>query len=172
MFEDETMLPALQTFFLLTLWCDSKTKRRRFCNKLRKHLSSLQGVRDLGFLVTMPGVIPVTQEDPKNRHSSWKSKLLFVYGSLSNIAALQLMKDDLNSELKVNCTYNPAMQYFYLWTKWKELGGTTCLLNYIRNKGLIFWSLKYVFVSGSKIQSFAYYLACFPVQRDYIITVK
>lgn len=64
------------------------------------------------------------------------------------------------------------MQYFYLWTKWKELGGTACLLNHIRDKGLIFRSLKYVWVSGRNIQNFAYYLACFPVQHDYIITVK
>lgn len=108
--------------------------------------SSLQEIRDLGFLVTVPVVIPVTQEEPNNRHRSWKNKLLFMYGSLSNIPASQLMRNDLNSELRDNCTYKPAMQYFYLWTKWKELDGTACLLNYIRNNGLIFWRLKYVCV--------------------------
>lgn len=40
-----------------------------------------------------------------------------MYGSLSNITVLQLVNKDLNSELKHNHAYDPAMQYLYLWTK-------------------------------------------------------
>lgn len=61
-----------------------------------------------------------------------------MYGGLSNIPVLQLEKDDLNSELKHNHAYDPAMQYLYLWTKLKELSETACILSYNRDKGMIF----------------------------------
>lgn len=71
-------------------------KSRDFCDKPRKHLSHFQGVRNLEFLMTVLVVIPVIQEELKNRYSSWKNKLLFMY----DIPVLQLMKNGFNAELK------------------------------------------------------------------------
>lgn len=84
-FEDEKMFSAFQNFFFLTLWCESMMRSRSFCKKLRKHQSIYKGVWDLGFLVTLPVVIQVTQKDSNNRHSLWKNKVFFMHGSLSNI---------------------------------------------------------------------------------------
>lgn len=138
----KNMFSAFQNFSFLTLWCESTMRNRRFCKKLEKHLSICKGVWDLGFLVTLPIAIPVTQKDSNNQHSPWKNKNISCKNfSYIAVSVTSLIKDALKSELKDNHTCNQAIQYFYLRIKWKELGGTSCLLSYVKEKHFTFWEL-------------------------------
>lgn len=138
----KTMFSAFQNFSFLTLWCESTMRNRRFCKKLEKHLSICKGVWDLGFLVTLPIAIPVTQKDSNNQHSPWENKNISCKNfSYIAVSVTSLIKDALKSELKDNHTCNQAIQYFYLRIKWKELGGTSCLLSYVKEKHFTFWEL-------------------------------